>query len=183
MIGVLIFLVVINIIISLIILNKEDKKEGFTDNNNKIINCLSSSELDGIPNQYIESDPTGTYINFQGGREKIGDNCYCKPGLVSASTSYGGPFCLDKNGVNTYGFNFYAGNNSVIKNNILGKNGEKGDICRTDLDCSQIKINKDKSYSIEYLSDMRCDSPCPDGGFCTPISGKCQDIYTLYGIQ
>jgi hypothetical protein len=179
----LVALVVSNLVVSSITLykNKEDKKEGFTDINNKIINCLSPSNLNGSPNQYISGGASGMdYINFQGGREKIGDNCYCKPGLISGSTSYGGPYCLDKNGIIS-DFQYAAGN-SVINNNILGKNGEKNDICSTDLDCSQIKINKD--YSVEYLSNMRCDSSCPLGnGNSPPISGKCQDIYTLYGIQ
>lgn len=162
-------LLILNLILSLIVLVqslKQKNSENFTDT--KCGNSITCQ--DGW-----QPFSSGNSINFNFGYEKVGDKCYCRPGL-SLVNKPDGCFCANQKGILSSSSYLI---NHKIENRIGGSNNSNiGDDCITDMDCGQLKFNSD--FSVDYLSNLRCDAPYNINNPALTPKGKCQDISTLY---
>lgn len=167
-------LIISNVIVSSIILVKQKTSENFTDTNSDSICSNSRTCQDGWQPIFIYPN----VVTFPFGYEKVGDKCYCRPGLSLKKTQYADEcLCLDNKGIGRDS-GYYATN---YQGDIWGSSSAKiGDECFVDTDCGQIRTHSN-SKVVDYLSNLRCDAPY--NRYDNPsnrIKGKCQDISTLY---
>lgn len=166
-------LLILSIIVFSVILVIQKTSENFTD----------TSEC---PNYKTCQDGWQPYsnaggrlqISFPFGYEKVGDKCYCRPGLLfNKNSDDDGCYCKNDKGVGAPS-SYYVTTDSQ-GDGIYGLNTAKiGDECIADTDCGQIKVNS--NTTVDYLSNLRCDVPYNIyKPYLTP-KGKCQDISTLY---
>jgi acetyltransferase-like isoleucine patch superfamily enzyme len=130
----------------------------------KTLDCLSN------PNQEFYFEKNNNSIKFKGGREQIGNNCYCRSSWEAVDSS-SGKKCTNLYDPNATDDSLRVWSDNIYLPTTIGNDGTLGNECNIDTDCGKIQINKDSS--IQYLSQLRCDS----------INGKCQNIETLYGIK
>ena len=164
-------LLISNLIVSLIVLvqsQKQKNSENFTDTK-----CGNSITCQDGWQPFL----AGNQVNFSFGYEKVGDKCYCRPGLSLVNhPDLDGCFCTNQKGMLSSS-SYYT--NHKIDGGIGGLNNANiGDDCITDMDCGQLKFNSDSS--VDYLSNLRCDAPYNIHNPALTPKGKCQDISTLY---
>lgn len=115
--------------------------------------------------------------------EKVGDKCYCRPGFsmgIDHTFNDDSCHCLDKDEYMTSS-SYYPTHHSNTNSDIFGLDNAKiGDDCFTDTDCGQIRVNS--NFSVDYLSNLRCNTAYDINYPAKTIKGKCEDISTLYGI-
>ena len=169
----IVILFLVNLALSSVILYNNNNKENFDDTQCQT-NMFNSWNIKNCSNPIWSSQNGLASIYFPAAQECLNGKCYCRSSYKFGKSPWGTNCCLDSNGICSDDFyNIkYDPNN---KDNIYGKKANIGDKCSSDIDCSQIQLTNESSYTngyptAKYLDNLRCDKN----------SNQCADINSLY---